>query len=235
VEQALSRGLIARGAGDAAFVLTRAGAQFLRRLIANEDAFRAQHQARAVRPLVEASVEGADRASSRPVLVDDAESPLGWLRRRKDKDGRPFLDETEFTAGERLRADFTFAQLTPRVTANWEATGGRERRGGGPGRGGEMRDNVVAARQRVRRALVAVGPELADILLDVCCFLKGLEEVERDERLSARSGKEVLRRALSALARHYGLICGGEAAERIRRKLAHWGAEDFRPGLEEWR
>lgn len=48
-----------------------------------------------------------------------AESPLAWLARRKDKDGQPMLTDAEFDAGEKLRADFWFAQMTPRVTANW--------------------------------------------------------------------------------------------------------------------
>ena len=47
------------------------------------------------------------------------ESPLAWLARRKDKDGRPLISDAEFSAGEKLRADFWFAQMTPRVTANW--------------------------------------------------------------------------------------------------------------------
>ena len=29
------------------------------------------------------------------------------------------LSDAEFDAGEKLRADFWFAQMTPRVTANW--------------------------------------------------------------------------------------------------------------------
>jgi hypothetical protein len=50
---------------------------------------------------------------------DLKESPLAWLARRKDKDGRPLLSDEEFDAGEKLRADFWFAQMTPRVIANW--------------------------------------------------------------------------------------------------------------------
>ena len=110
-------------------------------------------------------------------------------------------------AGERLAADFWHAQLSPRVTANWSAsaTSRRERRAA-PGFGVELGDNVVAARQRVNRALAAVGPELGGILLDVCCHDVGLEAAERAHGWPQRAGKVILQMALTCLARHYGLL-----------------------------
>src|SRR5262249_34628047 len=88
------------------------------------------------------------------------ETPLQWLRRRKDKSGRPMLTEHQFQAGEKLGQDYWHAQLQPRTTANWSAAAPAERtRRATPGTGVEMRDAVVAARQRVDRALDAVGPE----------------------------------------------------------------------------
>jgi len=164
--------------------------------------------------------------------VNDAESPLAWLRRRKDKDGRPMLGAAEFEAGERLRADYTFGQLMPSVTSRWSPMGGGSRPNGAMSlAGADLQDNALAARERVRRALADVGPELSDILIDVCCHLKGVETAERDQGWPLRSAKVVLQLALTRLARHYGLppqVAEGRAGQpRIRQ----WGSDDFRPKI----
>ena len=53
------------------------------------------------------------------VIVDEAESPLVWLSRRRGRDGRALIEPHQLLAGERLRADFTRAHLMPRATSNW--------------------------------------------------------------------------------------------------------------------
>jgi uncharacterized protein DUF6456 len=161
------------------------------------------------------------------------ESPLRWLRRRKDKSGRPLLTEAQFQAGEKLAADYCHAQLMPRVTANWSGLAPSERRRrSAPGAGVEMRDAVAAARQRVNRALEAVGAEMAGILVDVCCHETGLEAAERSAGWPCRSGKVVLDIALTILARHYGLIPPERA---LAARLRHWGDAGYRPTLDAWR
>jgi hypothetical protein len=175
------------------------------------DPFRAQHlsvaQARIVTP------EGpAD------VFIDEADSPLGWLARRKRRDGKPLIEGVQFVAGERLRADFTRASMMPRVTASWDSSLAQGRRG--QAGGGTFTDVVTAARSRVRSALDAAGPEFAGLLLDVCCFLKGLEDVERERRWPPRSAKVVVQLALDRLARHYGL--SGAAHGRARAAITTW-------------
>lgn len=159
------------------------------------------------------------------------ESPLAWLARRKDKDGEPLISEAEFKAGERLRDDFTFAQMTPHVTANWSLLlcEGSGKRGGAPDHGAELSDHVHAARERVRRALKAAGPEMADVLIDVCCYLQGLEMIERRHRWPQRSGKHFLRIALRQLARHYGILSDRDPRIMTPRRINRWGAEDYRP------
>jgi len=210
------------------FVLSPAGAAWLRRKLASGDPFREQHQQRAIET---AEIEGVRR----PALVDETESPLGWLRRRKDKAGRPMIDAAQFEAGERLRRDFFHAGLTPRVTASWDGIpGDRAARRAGPGASTNLREQTVAAQQRVRRALEAVGPDLAGILLDVCCHLKGLEEAEREKGWPRRSAKLVLQIALKELARHYGLIrSAADAVRDTSRQLMHWGAADYKPRSQE--
>jgi hypothetical protein len=165
------------------------------------------------------------------------ESPLGWLARRKDKNGEPMIAPTEFNAGERLRADFYFAHLTPRVTASWSGVyvdGGSSR--APQGYGVEIADNIIAARERVSRALKAVGPDFANVLIDVCCHLKGLESVEKACGWPQRSGKIVLQLALRRLAQHYGFTrettSASSSQERGPARIYHWGASDFRPEIQ---
>lgn len=173
---------------------------------------------------------GGERA--RPVR-NLSESPVAWLFNRRDSDGNPLISEAQFNAGERLRADFWFAQMTPNVTQSWNpaATSGGGRRGA-PGAGVDLADNVIAAGERVRRALSAVGPELSGVLIDVCCHLNGLEEAERRAGWPQRSGKIVLGVALAALARHYGFAAPRSAVSTRPAQVRHWGADDYRPTID---
>lgn len=219
-----SDGLIAKnGAGD--WRISTAGHAWVRRRAAAHDSHQAQHRVIQRRDI---EVDG----TRRPASVNLAESPLAWLCSRRGRDGKPLLSEWQFQAGERLRRDFTTAQMTPRVTSSWNAAPDRSRRRSGePGGGAELLDHVVAARARVRKALAAVGPELSGVLLDVCCFLKGIEEIERENRWPARSAKLVLQIALSKLARVYGMGPKQEEASTQGGRLRHWGSGDYRPKI----
>jgi hypothetical protein len=175
---------------------------------------------------------GPRDAAARPQFNAD-ESPIAWLRRRKDRNGEPLISDTQFQASERIRTDFWFAQMTPRTTSNWSpvAPTRRGRRyGASPSSSVDVSDRALAAAERVRRALAVVGPELADVLIDVCCHLRGLEDLERAAGWPQRSGKIVLQLALTRLARHYGLE--REAPDRAAGVVRHWGSEDYRPQFD---
>ena len=181
------------------------------------DSFRAQHLALAPRQII----TEFGRAS---VIVNESESPLAWLARRRGRDGRALIEAHQLQAGERLRGDFTRAHLMPRTTSNWSNPLSSGRRGGGGEQAGVFTETMIAARQRVHHVLDAVGPEFAGLLLDICCFLKGLEDIERERAWPARSGKVVLRLALDRLARHYGYTAHARGPARAHVKT--WLADD---------
>ncbi|MFT6490658.1 MAG: hypothetical protein ACJAXQ_001441 [Parvibaculaceae bacterium] len=136
--------------------------------------------------------------------VNHGESPLAWLHHRKGKDGKAFLSDAEFDAGEQFRIDFTKAQLGPSLTANWEAQArGRTKRASAGGLALDATHTALMARKRFDQAKDAVGPGLQDILVDVCCHLQRLEGVEKTMCWPQRSGKVVLKIALDRLAHHY--------------------------------
>lgn len=227
---AQGRGFVAEGA-NGEWALSSAGREQLRRLRAERTL------SRAAEDRIGSGAAGPNRrrgAVTSPTRNEE-ESPLAWLRSRLDKHGRPIVDDAQFEAGERLRSDLWLAGLTPRVTSSWTGLPGQGRRSGSPGAGREMADSVVAARQRVSAALAAVGGELSGVLIDVCGHLKGLSEIERREGWPQRSAKLVLCKALSALARHYGLLPADTPAEILARRVRHWGAEGYRPSLERWK
>ena len=121
-----------RRRGDGGFDITEAGrAHLARAALARAggeiDPFRGQH-------LRLASADAETPAGRARLTVDLAESPLAWLARRKGRDGRPLIEPEQFQAGERLRADFTRAQLMPHITANWTARAAGDGQHGAPAR-----------------------------------------------------------------------------------------------------
>ncbi|NIJ42485.1 hypothetical protein FHS78_002787 [Parvibaculum indicum] len=180
------------------WIPSEAGRAWYRRLEAAADPFQTQHRtlARKAHP---------DPAEKERVTVNEGESPLGWLRRRKGAHGKPLIGETEFEAGERLRRDFTLGRMTARVTADWAMALAPGEGARSPRDPAEASDRALAARERLSRALGEVGPGLAEPLYYLCCELEGLEAVERRFGWPPRSGKVVLQIALARLAKHYGM------------------------------
>jgi Domain of unknown function (DUF6456) len=183
------------------------------------DCYRGQHLDLAERQI-------ATELGRTNVTVDESESPLAWLARRRGRNGRALIEPHQFQAGERLRADFTRAHMMPRTTSNWSSPISSGRRGAGGERAAAFTETMIAARQRVHQALDAAGPEFGGLLLDVCCFLKGLEDIEPERAWPSRSAKVVLQLALDRLARHYGFAAQvrGPAHMPIRTWLADGAA-----------
>lgn len=216
VRRAVSQGLVRQADGILSATPQTAG--FLRRSMLPDDAFAGQH-----RIDVAETVEIAGHRQ--PARRNLAESPLSLLGRLKDRAGQPFLPESALDAGEHLLSDFTRAQLQPRITASWEPRLASRAKGHAGGQA-EIADTAIAARERFGRAVDAIGPELSGVAVDVCCFSKGLETVERERQWPARSAKLMLRTALLALARHYAPPSRGGGRARH-----HWGAADYRPPI----
>ena len=134
--------------------------------------------------------------TARSVTVNMLESPLGWLF------VRGHLTKRQYEAGERLRADWERAQLSPRVTMAWDSAPVAKGRGGSALRP-DLNGAQIDARRRFDGAVAKVGPGLSDILWRVVCSGDGMREAETALGWPARAGKLVLTLALDRIADYY--------------------------------
>ena len=133
------------------------------------------------------------RGKRRSVTVNLAESPLAWLH------SRGHLDDRLFDAGERLRADYERAQLSPSITMRWDPV----RIKGGPDAGLSPTERQIAAKARFDGALAEAGNGLSDVLWRVVCAGESVPDAEKALQWPARSGKLVLKLALDRVAGFY--------------------------------
>lgn len=132
----------------------------------------------------------------RSVTVNLAESPLSWLH------ARGHLSDRQFDAGERLRADWERAQISPGITMRWDVV---RISGSGGDRGLTAGERQIAAKARFDAAVAAAGPGLADVLWRVVCAGETLPDAEKAMAWPVRSGKLVLSLALDRVAEFYRL------------------------------
>jgi hypothetical protein len=168
---------------------------------------------------------------SATVDINCAESPLSWLRTRKDPLGNSLISDEQYCAGLRLHADFTASHLLPRVTSNWHTpvVDGAGWRSAPRNDLLHQSETILAAKQRYYAALERVGPELSPILVEICCYASGIEAAEQLLNMPRRSGKVVLQLALTRLARLYGLIAPEKAVpESVIRSCA---LDGYRPRI----
>ncbi len=237
-EAAASQSWIEAASDGWGWKITRAGAAVVRAARASGAAARAAASPPVGPALAASNVRRpAERVrDGHQAAAREAGGSLAWLHSRRDKDGQPLISAEQLAAGERLAGDLWRARMTPRVTSVWTGVpGDAGSRRASPGAGIDIADTVIAAKVRVERALKAVGPEFAGPLIDVCGHMLGLDDIERMNGLPARSGKMLLRTALTRLARHYGLLPPEHGEAEIARRIAGWMSEDGGVTLDRWR
>ena len=141
-----------------------------------------------------AQYAGGAPKRGRSVTVNLRESPLSWLH------ARGHLSDRQFDAGERLRADWERAQLSPSITMRWDAVWVKA---GPSDRGLTPSERQLAAKRRFQEAVDRAGPGLADVLWRVACAGESLPDAEKALSWPARSGKLVLGLALDRVADYY--------------------------------
>ena len=221
VEFCLRQDWLEQSGGD--LVLSQAGRARLRRSQTEGDPIREQHQLRAV------TLKEID-GTRRPMLVNEAESPLGWLKSRKSRSGRPLISELNMKPAS-VSVPILVRPSQPEGDGELVGAGAFRAIAAGPrstrrlARRGHRRQGARHARARCWSF-----PSARRYLLR----LKGLEEAERSHDWPQRAGKVVLQLGLTRLARHYGLDVPSDLPRR-RKGIRHWGSEDYRPTLDSWR
>lgn len=203
-----SAGVLAFGRG--AWRTTEEARGWLKRQLLEGDALAAQHRIEATSP--------------QGLRLNLAESPLSRLASAAEGE-RPFLARHHVEAGERVRRLAERAQIQPRLTMSYNAAhvaGGK-----GLGHAAEIGDMAAEARKALAEIHRVLPRDCADVVLDVCGLLKGLQVVETERGWPRRSAKLVLRIGLEQLAQHYGLSAEAVGQETRRRRA--WLGEGARP------
>jgi hypothetical protein len=155
--------------------------------------------------------------------INLAESPLARLV----VGDNAYLEPHHLEAAERVRKLVERAQLRPRTTMSYAGTpagGGREGH-----RAADIPDMAIDARRVLDDIHRKLPADCVGVVIDVCGWLKGLQEVERDRGWPRRSAKLVLRIGLEEVAQHFGF--GPYAVGKNRVSQRSWRDAE-RPPLE---
>lgn len=162
--------------------------------------FQVQHQISRLKTFVDEAPCGAKKSQKKRVNI--SENPLAWLYSRRDKEGRRLVSEDQLQAADMLRADYERSHLREQMTMRYDGIPISQTK-----RAKMEKDvlchHALSAKRRYDAALAAVGSGLIDVLVRVCCYFEGLEQVEKMLSWPARSGKLVLKIALDRLVVHY--------------------------------
>ena len=151
------------------------------------------------------------------------ESPLARLSIAAGRDAA-FLDRHHVEAGERIRRLIERAGLQPRLTMAYSASrvAGKRQQSAT-----DISDLAADARRELAKIHRLLPPDCAGVVIDVCGFLKGLQQVERERNWPRRSAKLLLRIGLEQLAQHYGIGSLAIGIEIGRQR--NWMEADARP------
>ncbi len=139
-------------------------------------------------------------------IIHTKESALLWLSQHTDKKGRKWLEEHHLEAAQRLYNDFIYAGIHPHITTNYATLNEAKDKKNKHHSGLHLLDNKLTAKNRLNKVLRKLDEDSVHLLLDICCYQYGLEQVEKSYGWPRRSAKLMLRTALSNLAHEYNLI-----------------------------
>lgn len=147
---------------------------------------------------------------------------LGQLSRARN--GEPaFLEAHHLEAASRLQKLFERSRLRARTTMNY---GPRVDRWHG-GHTDDVGDMALDARRQLAAIYADLPRDCAQIVLDVCGYEKGLQDIERERGWPRRSAKLVLRIGLEALAARFGLTASVTGRETATTR--NWLGDGARP------
>lgn len=118
-----------------------------------------------------------------------------------------FLLAHHMEAARRLNRLFNRAQLQQRVTMSYDPARVGTSRGSGQT---DLSDSAAEARQRLARLASGLPGDCWGVLIDICVYDKGLQQIEQERNWPRRSAKLVLRIGLEQLARGWGLLAQAE-------------------------
>lgn len=180
-----------------------------------------KRQLLAVEPFVGQHIDTATRAG---LTINLSESPVSRLAIASARGGKPFLERHHVEAADRLRRLVERAGMLPRMTTNYANTEGV---GSRDNQASDISDMAADARKELSRLNAALPRDCAAVAIDVCGFLKGLQQVEAERGWPRRSAKLILRVALDCVAAHFGLDAA--ATGRSSNRPHRWMDEGARP------
>ena len=130
--------------------------------------------------------------------------------------GDAFLADHHLEAASWLTTLLERASLRQRVTMSYDP--GRVGQGKGSAAGREITDSVADARKRLARVAGGLPKDCWGVLVDVCLYDKGLQQIETERRWPRRSAKLVFRIGLEQVATLLGVEQEAIGPDRAKQR-----------------